>query len=232
MVFSREINISESRRYRGSYAKVYGLTDLLCPKCSLSFLLQIVSLQSMYCCFRRSFLYGKPLTFWFIHVPVDASVSSQKYLCSQLLWSRNGLPCCLARWNYPPGAWGRWFCTEGVTKEGLRRLCGVLLRASSLLDPVCCLRESSPGHQDCSQQLRLPRAIRMSGENKHEASPSRRRSHYRATGPTASILSSTEARTNTNLIDSFPRTTARSISGAGREKMSLIWYAKNNRRGK
>lgn len=71
MVSSREINISVSRQYRDSYVKVHSLTDLLCPKFSLSFSLQIVSLQSMHCCFRRVSLYGKTHTFWFIHVPVD-----------------------------------------------------------------------------------------------------------------------------------------------------------------
>lgn len=45
-------------------------------------------------------------------------------------------------------------------------------------------------------------------------------------------LSSREAGTNTNLIDSFPRTTAQSVSGAGRKKKICIWYAKNNRRGR
>ncbi|NXD72999.1 SYT10 protein, partial [Eolophus roseicapillus] len=78
MVFSREVNISASRQYHGSYTKVQGLTGLLCPKCSLSFSLQIVSLQSMHCCFRRASLCGKPHTFWFIYVLVDATVSSQK----------------------------------------------------------------------------------------------------------------------------------------------------------
>lgn len=102
MLSSREINISASRQYRDSYVKVHSLTDLLCPKFSLSFSPQIVSLQSMHCCFRRVSLYGKTHTFWFIHMmTVDVMVSSQKYLCSQPFWSRNGLPCCLARWNYP-----------------------------------------------------------------------------------------------------------------------------------
>lgn len=232
MVSSREVNISVSRWSPGSYAKVHGLTDLLCPKCPLSFSLQIVSLQSRHCCFGRAPLYRKPHPFWFVHVTVDAMVSSQKCLCSQLFWSRNGLPRCLARWNYPPGAQGRWLCTEGVTKEAPRRLPGVLSRAFNLLDPACHLKESSLCNQGCNQQLRLPRAIRMAGENKSEASTRERHSHYWAPGPAASILSSTEARTNTNLIDSFPRTTAQSISGAGRKKKSWIWHAKNDRRGK
>lgn len=178
VVSSREVNISVSRWSPSSYAKEHGLTDLLCPKCPLSFSLQIVSLQSRHCCFGRASFYGKPHPFWFVHVTVDAMVSSQKYLRSQLFWSRNGLPRCLARWNYPPGAQDRWLCTEGVTKEAPRRLPGVLLRAFNLLDPACYLRESSLCNQGCNQQLRLPRAIRMAGENKYEASTRERHSHY------------------------------------------------------
>ena len=197
------------------------------PKVLAEFL-QIISLQSMHCCFGRTSSYGKPHTFWFVHVPVDATVSLQKYLCSQLFWSRNGLSCCLARWNCLADAQARWLCTEGARKEAPRRLPGVLLRAFSRLDPACCLRESSLCNQGCDQQLLLPRAVRVPAEIKHWASTSRRRSGDRAAGPTASPLSSAEARASTNLIDSFPRTTARSRSGAGRK----IWYAKNNRRGK
>lgn len=50
------------------------------------------------------------------------------------------------------------------------------------------------------------------------ASPQAEDSYYRATGPSASIRSSTEARTNINLIDSFPRAAAQSGTGAERKE--------------
>lgn len=163
MVSPREVNISASRQCHASYVKVHGLTDLLFPKCSLSFPLRIVSLQSMHCCFRRASLYGKPHASWFARVLVDAMVSSQKYICSQLFWSSNRLPYCLAKWNCSASAQDSWLCAEAVTKEAPRRLPGVLLRAFSLLDAACYLRESSLSNQPYNQQLHLPRTIKMSG---------------------------------------------------------------------
>lgn len=50
------------------------------------------------------------------------------------------------------------------------------------------------------------------------ASPQAEDSYYRATRPSASTLSSTEARTNINLIDSFPRAAAQSGTGAERKE--------------
>lgn len=80
----------------------------------------------------------------------------------------------------------------------------------------CSLKEFSLCHQGCNQQQSLLRATRVTGSDKHQ--PPTNRGHYRAIGPTASIPSSTEARTNTNLIDSFPRATAQSGAGAERKE--------------
>lgn len=83
MVPSRDFSISASRQCCGSSAKVHGLSDLLCPECSLSFSLQTVSLQTMHYSFRKASLSGRLYTFWFILIPQVVHRSASALSCSE-----------------------------------------------------------------------------------------------------------------------------------------------------
>lgn len=187
--------------------QVHGLSDLLCLR-ALWVSHCKVSLQTLPCSFRKASLYGRPHALWFILLSQLAPRSTSVLSCPEA-----GMGF-LAAWQdaTTPRCAGQMVLYRGSSTRSTQETSRALLRA------LCSLRESSLGHQGCNQQQSLPRAARGTGSDKHQPSTSSQHSHYRATGPTASILSSTEARTNTNLIDSFPRATAQSGAGAQRKE--------------